>query len=265
MDRLLVLRLRNHGCAAEVRINDITVLRAPACGAMRSLAVNEFLFEGQNHLSLEIDPAPSALDGDMPPRVALGPTDASVRLLLPRIGRPGNESQARALAELDWAAAEGDVVAPPIHVRRTIDLPVKFPRWRWLDMPVVDDPASAQPVVARFIQTLALALAKGEADAMVQAARLRFEELAMAYQQPVAELVARWRARIQLLQASKALQVMVPTLADVTLRPCAGGRLLECVAPDGQPILRTEAADDGSRHAWPVRVAVIDGQCHILR
>lgn len=265
MDRLLLLRLRAVGCAAEVRINDIPVLRAPARGALMSLAVNEFLLEGHNQLSLEIDPAPAALDSEMPARIALGASGASVRLLLPRIGRPGNESSARALAALDWAVADGEVVSPPIRQQQNIDLPLKFPRWRWLDMPVVEDPTTVQPVVARFIQNLALALAKGDADALVQAARLRFEELALAYQQPVAELVARWRSRIQLLHAAKALRLLLPTLADVRVQPCAGGRLLECLAPDGEPILRTETAADGTRQAWPVRVAVIDDQCHILR
>jgi len=58
---------------------------------------------------------------------------------------------------------------------------------------------------------------------------------------------------------------VLPALNDVLLKPCAGGRLLECVGPTGEPALRTEPAADGTRQAWPVRVTVIDGRCLILR
>ena len=101
--------------------------------------------------------------------------------------------------------------------------------------------------------------------AFVHAARLRFEELAVAYGQPLPDLIERWRTRIRLLQVTQALKLQLPALADVRLLPCADGRLVECVAPDGDPVLRTEAAPDGSRQFWPLRVAVVDGRCHVLR
>lgn len=263
MERLLLLRLRSVGCAAEARINDIAVARTPPAGGEVSVPVHEVLLEGGNDLTLVLDPT---LPGAVPaPRLLDAPIAAGLRLLLPRVGHAGSESSARTLAELDHAVAAGEVHQPPCAVQRSVALPLKFPRWRWLDLPVIADPAAAQPVVARFAQGLAIALAKGDADAFVQAARLRFEELALAYQGEVADLVGRWRSRIQLLHATQALKIVLPALADVVLLPCAGGRMVECVSPAGEPILRTEAAADGSTHAWPIRVAVIDGRCHIVR
>lgn len=262
MDRLLLLRLRTQGCAAELRLNDIPLLAAGP-GRTLNLPVNEYLFEGRNRMTLLIEPpAPGALP---PPRLADGDSGASARLLLPRIGRVGSEHSARSLAELDWAAADGEWVEPGTRLDQVLALPVKFPRWRWPDMPAVADPAAVQPLVARFVQGLALSLARGDPEPFVQSARLRFEELAQAYAQPLPELLARWRARIQRLHAAKALRLAVPALADVMLRPCGDGRLLECLAPDGAPLLRSAPADDGSQQAWPLRVAVIDGHCHVLR
>jgi hypothetical protein len=49
------------------------------------------------------------------------------------------------------------------------------------------------------------------------------------------------------------------------LRACANGRLLECLDSQGQPALQTLPAPDGSVASWPLRVALVNGQCHILR
>jgi hypothetical protein len=264
MERLLLLRLRSTGCRVEVRVNDIPVARTTATPAHLSMPVHEFLFEGTNELALVVEP-PNAQGLVPPPRLAPAACGASLRLLLPRVGQAGSEHNARALGELDWALAEGELINPPLRLARQIELPVKFPRWRWVDVPVLPEPAEAQPIVAAFVQQLAISLARGDADTFLQAARLRFEDLALAYQRPLPELADRWRARIQMLHATKALKVVIPALPEVLLRPCAGGRLLECVGADGEPVLRTEAAADGTRQAWPIRVAVIDGRCHVMR
>lgn len=262
MERLLLLRLRSSGCAAEALINDIAVARTPPAGGEISVPIHEYVLEGGNRVGLTLDPLPPGAEAK--PRLLGAPMIGAVRLLLPRVGSVGSESSARTLVELDHAMPAGEIVHAPITAERAVELPIRFPRWRWLDLPTIDAQAQ-QPVVARFVQGLAITLARGDADAFVQAARLRFEELAVAYQQNVADVVARWRSRIQLLHATKALQIVLPGLADVVLLPCAGGRLVECLSPAGEPVLRTEPAADGTRHAWPIRVAVIDDHCHVMR
>lgn len=263
MERLLLLRLRSSGIAAEARLNDIPVARTPAGGGEVCMPVHEYLFEGTNHVGLVLDPPPPVAQAA--PRLLGTPVAAGVRLLLPRVGTLGSESSARTLIELDHALDAGEIFQPPAPVYRSVELPIRFPRWRWPDLPVIADPPAQQPVVARFVQGLAMALARGDAESFVQAARLRFEELALAYQQDLADAVARWRSRIQLLYATKTLQVVLPALPEIILLPCAGSRLVECVGAAGEPILRTAPAADGTSQAWPIRVAVIDGHCHIVR
>lgn len=263
MERLLLLRLASVGCAAEARLNDFALGRTPAQGGMLTLAVHEYVLEGDNELVLVIDPAPPGVEAA--PRIAAVDNAASLQLLLPRIGAIGSPAASRTLAAVDWTAAEGAVVMPSTQVRRQATIAVRFPRWRWLDAPPLADPQALQPLAAAFVQSMALALARGDTEAFLAAARLRFEELALAYQKPPAELAARWRSRIQLLYAGKALRPVMPALGEVIVRPCAGGRLLDCLSADGEPALRTEPAPDGTRQAWPMRIAVVDGQCHILR
>ena len=144
-------------------------------------------------------------------------------------------------------------------------MPVKFPGWRWLDAPMIDDVEAHRGMVATFLRSIVVDLLKGEVESYLTASRLRMEELALAYQQPVATVTAKMRARLQLLHATKALKMPIPTPAALVLNRCAGRRLLECMNSDGQPILATAPAADGSVSAWPVRVAVANGRCHILR
>ena len=266
MDRLLIMRLYVQGCSAEVLVNDIPVGRTSAGSGMLSMPVHEYLLDGANEVSLVIDPAPAGAVG-VPalPRLAEGVVGARLRLLLPRLGQVGSELQARNVAEVVWGVPEGDVFATPQTITRSMFLPIKFPRWRWLDAPVVDDVQAHKPLIAAFLQAIAVDLLRGDAESLLTASRLRLEELALAYQQPVADITAKLRARLHLLHATKALKMAIPTAADMVLRRCANGRLIECMGSAGRPARATLPAADGSSSAWPVRVAVVNGHCHILR
>ena len=263
MERLLLLRLQACGCTVEARVNDIAVARcAPGQGTV-STPVHEYVVEGDNLLSLVIEPcAPGATPA---PRLTGEPWAARLTLVLPRIDHVGSEDSARTVAELDWALPAGEIVQPPLDVTRRVTLPIRFPRWRWLDLPRHAESPAAQTAAATFVQGLAIALARADADTWLRATRLRLEDLSVAYRLDPAAMAERWRARLRLLQATGALQVRLPAIADIRLRSCAGGRLLDCVDAAGDPVLRTAPDADGTVRLWPVRVAVIDGQCHVLR
>ena len=266
MDRLLIMRLVVQGCAAEALINDIPVGRVGPAGGVLCLPLHEYLLDGANEVSLVIDPAaPGATGMQALPRLAQGVVAARLWLLLPRIGQPGSELQARTVAEVEWGVPDGDVYTTPLTITRSIFLPIKFPRWRWLDAPVVDDVEAQRPLVAAFVQAIAADLLRGDPELYLTASRLRLEELALAYQQPVADITTRLRSRLQLLHATKALKMAIPGTSDMLLRPCANGRLIECMGSENRPALATQPGPDGNTSAWPVRVAVVNGRCHILR
>lgn len=269
MERCLMLRLQSQGCAAEVWLNDMPLGRTSLQEPALCLPVHEYLLAGSNRLELVIDPPAAGQPQEASAfKLCDGVVGAYARLLLPRIGALGQEGQARNLGELVWAAVDGDVY--PLGQRVAVDatLPVKFPRWRWLDAPPLAAAGTLEelkPLVAGYLQRLAIALAKGEVDTFVAACRLKLEELALAYQQPLADVTARLQSRLALLHATRALKMVIPDAASLRLRLCGNGRLLECLGADGQPALATQPAPDGSTAAWPVRLAIVNGQCHILR
>lgn len=264
MERLLVLRLQSVGVAAEALINGVPVARTGPALAVATVPIHEFTLAGGNELELVIQPPPPGQDAAPEPWLSDGHCGASLRLLLPRTGQLAHPENARTLALLEWAPVAGDVSEVPATLRSAVDLPIAFPRWRWLDAPVLDDLASLRAPLATYLQGLALGLMRGDVEPLLLAARLRLEDLAQAYQRNLADDVGRLRLQVQQLHARQPLKPLMPKADTLRLRAVAGGRLLECLAPDGTPALQSAVADDG-RVAWPVRVAMIEGRFYVLR
>jgi hypothetical protein len=270
IERLLVLRLESIGLVAEAALNGVPLARSTPGGGAVTLPVHEYALAGANELTLQLLPPDTTvadvLAGPPPtqPWLADAPAAASLRLLLPRVGQRAHPEFARTVAALDWAAPAGEVHELPLLLRRSVELPITFPRWRWLDAPAVADVGAVVPAAASFLQPLAIALQRGDVEPLVQAARLRFEELAQAYQSDLAADVARFRDAVAAAHAALPLKPAVPVPAKLRLRGLAGGRLLECLDPAGEPVLRC-AGPGGSTLAWPIRLAVVDGRFYVLR
>jgi hypothetical protein len=265
MDRLLVLRLRAKGVTAEAWLNGLPLARTPKGGGDCCVPVHEYVIAGDNRLELVIEPPP-LVPGAPPaaPVVGDGEARAEAMLLLPRVGQLASEHSARQLGHLTWTSVEGEVFRPPVRQSLEVDIPVRFPRWRWLDAPEIADVDGLRAPAAAYLQDVAIALSRGDPEHLAVAAKLRFEELALAYQRTAADDQARWRARVQLLHAQKALRPELPTPESLHLRPVADGRLLECLGADGLPVLRC-ARPDGSRVYWPMRLAAVERRFYPLR
>jgi hypothetical protein len=264
MERLLVLRLEAVDCQAEALLNGVPLARVDPARPARTLPVHEFTLAGANELELVVHPPPPGAPEVTAPQIGDGKAWAGVRLLLPRVGQIAHPSNARTLAQIDWAVPEGELYEAPVHIAQKVELKIAFPRWRWLDVPMVDDAVAARPQAIQLLQRLAVGLARGDPDPFLKAARLRFEELALAYQRNLADEAGRWRTLVQALRAAGPFKPELASLPGLQLRKVAGGRLLECLAADGQPALRG-AGTDGVLRQWPLRVAMIEGGLHVLR
>ena len=264
MERLLVLRLETSGCNAEAVINGVPLVRVGGPQAVATLPVHEYWLAGNNELELRVHPGPPAEPAVPEPRLSDGQAWASLRLLLPRVGGVADPASARSVAQLDWAPPADEVYEAPALLRKSVDLPIAFARWRWLDAPVIDNPAALQKDAAAYLLEIALGLARGNPEPLISAARLRLEELATAYQRPLADDVARLRQQVQRLHALQPLKPVLPSAGKLLLRPVAGGRLLECLASDGQPLLQSPVAGGGVQH-WPLRIAAVEGRFYVLR
>ena len=247
MERLLMLELAAGGCAVEVHLNGMPLAALGPAGGSTSLAVHEYTLAGRNELTLIVGPAAPGASAPSQPRIAIGPTWARARLVLVRQGQSPADPAVRVLGVAEWATTEGRSYDAPSAHKREVELPVNFPRWRWLDAPPIE-------------------LGRGNPEPLIAASKLRFDELAIAYQGDAATAVQRFRDQVQGLYAAKALKVLPPVADDLVLRPLVDGRLIECLASTGGPALRTSNdAPELGEQAWPIRLAMVEGRIYVLR
>lgn len=264
MERLLVLRLESQGCTAEALFNGVPLARVGPSAPVATVPVHEFTFAGGNEIELVVHPGPPGAPPAPEPMIADGQSWASLRLLLPRSGAVAHPASARTLAQVDWGPAADEVFEAPVAQRRSVELPISFPRWRWIDAPVIADSPTLKAEVAKYLLDIAVGLARGNPEPLIQASRLKLEDLALAYQRNLADDVGRLRVHVQQLHAAQPLKPALPAAGKLLLRAVAGGRLLECLRPDGSPLLQSATAGGGSI-AWPLRLAAIDGRFYVLR
>lgn len=264
MDRLLVMRLETSGVAAEAVFNGVPLLRAGGARTAATLPVHEYALAGANTLELVVQPGPPGAVAEPEPQLSEGKAWASLRLLLPRVGSVAHPESARTLAQLDWGPPADEVYETPFALQASVELPISFPRWRWLDAPPIAESPTLKKDVAAYLLPIALGLARGNPEPFVQASRLRLEDLATAYQRKLADDVGRLRVHLQGLHAEMPLKPVLPAPARLVLRPVGGGRLIECLGGDGRPFLHSPRAG-GERVDWPLRLAAVDGRFYVLR
>lgn len=269
MERLMLLRLWAKGCAAEAHLNGFPVARVGKDGGCVTLPVHEYTLQGKNRLSFVAGAA--SVTGEVPPaqpRRSRGDLAVQVSLALCHKGQSPVDPNARVLAQLGWTPAVDEAHDWPFSFSKDVDLPVSFPRWRWLDAPPVQTGAPLTRQILETLQGIALDFHRGDAESYVQLCRLRIEEQALAYQRNPAEVVTGIRDHLQSLFEAGTLATVAPPEPDsFVLRPMANGKLVEPVLPDGSPVLRTEPGKDPllSQVAWPLRLAQVEGKLYALR
>ncbi len=270
MERVLVVKAQALDCEVEVLLNGVPVARIDAARSSAVVPVHEYALEGDNLLELVVWPhAPQALQqAELPAPVtwvSSGKQSAHVRMLLPRLGNAADEDTARTLAQLDWAPEAGVSCEFPLTNALSFKLPASFPRWRWLDAPPIVLTPEMRQLALAFVQELAQRLAAGEIDAFMQATRLRSDELAVAYQQDVAQTRARLQAYLTDAAAAGRFKWLPMEDESFVLRSVAQGRLLECLDVSGGPMLRTAPDDSGQALALPLRLAAVEHKLYVLR
>lgn len=265
MERLMVVKLVSQGCTAEAWFNGLPLARVTPHAPEAVVPAHEAALPGMNRLELVVGPGSDVTGAAVLQQIAPHAMAAQVHLLLPRIGAAVDEAQARTLARVEWACTAGETFSSPTRQVQEAELPIRFPRWRWLDAPVVQPTPALTQQAHAFVTGLARDLARGQTDSFMAATRLRTEELALAYQRSPDTEAARLSEWLEQMYAASALiwQPLMPE--ELRLRPLAGGRLLECLGGDGRAALTTMPDSKGDVLALPLKLSVVEGRFYVLR
>jgi hypothetical protein len=267
MERLMVIRLVAQGCNAELWLNGLPVASVSPQAPQVVVPVHEAACVGPNRLELVVDAAGQAgISSLRRTETALLDMAAQVQLLLPRMGTSIDESKTRTLARMEWTCPRGEALSLPVRRMHDAELPIRLPRWRWLDAPVVAQPSAELKLLAHgFVTGLARDLARGQCESFMAATRLRTEELALAYQRSPESEATRLREWLEQMYASSRLVWQPLAPEEVQLRPLAGGRLLECLGGDGRGALTTVPDEQGNTLVLPLKLSVVEGRFYVLR
>lgn len=268
MERLMMLRLQAKGCAAEAHLNGMCVARLGDAGGVVTLPVHEYTLSGKNRFSLVAGPVSKEPSTPPLPRISRGDLAISIKLALCHQGQSPEDPNARVLSQLSWMPGINETFDWPFTFSQDVDMPVTFPRWRWLDAPVVQQNEALDKQVLVLLQSLALDFQRGDPENFLQISRLRIEELALAYQRTPQACVQSMREHFQRLFEAGALATVLPAEpGGFQLRSLAQGRLVEPVLADGSPVLKTAFDDKASpaQTCWPLRLAQVEGKLYALR
>ncbi len=265
MERLMVIKLDGQGCTAEAWLNGLPVARVTPTAPLAVVPVHEAALAGTNRLELLVGPDSGAASAAALLQTAPHAMAAQLHLLLPRMNNAIDETQSRTLARLEWTCAQGEPLTLPVQRVQEAELPIRFPRWRWLDAPIVQPTAALVQEAHAFVAGLARDLARGQTESFIVATRLRTEELAAAYQRSAESEGARLREWLDQMYASSCLVWQPLPPGEMQLRSLAGGRLLECLGGGGRAALTTMPDKAGNTLALPLKLSVVEGRFYVLR
>lgn len=256
---------------AEFYLNDIPLfVRGPVLGIYADSPVNQYTVDGVNTLSILVRPGPTpaeARSGENGEKTIVQPKGdkAHVRLVGYPYGALSGGDEGQELLRLDWNGHEEDEFEFPLELSARVDLGEIHGPWCWQDAPILELNDDTRKSVHEFLEAARKDLAAANAEAHIDRVRLHLRELARAYD-------SRASTKMNLIRTSLAEDKAQPGFGfeeldpeSYSLRLCAGGRLIQCVGKDWEPLIKQLPGPDGDTASYEMMIAKIDGEWKVVR
>jgi hypothetical protein len=266
---LWMLALEANLCTAEAIVNGIPVARVgPSAAPKTQRPIHEFLRPRKNEIQLVVEPGPTpsrALQAGSELTAAPQMTAALTLRHMPQGSYPEDPAVKR-LLQIDFRPAPGSKISTPALLRGEADGPEWLPRWSWFDAKQISMSAAVVDNVARFLQQLGAALAQGNPEPYIEAARTRFEDNAAAYRGDANANRTTFRDQLKRRSADKQFLIEPVRRETLDLRLCGNNNVIDCVDAQWEPVLRAAKRPDGSIPLrYPTKVAFLGDRLAIVR
>ena len=250
----ILLQLRVRAGRAEARINDIPVTRVDEEEILNvSVPPQPYLIDGENTLKLYAAP----FDPDRP-----GAFEARARIAGFSFGDFANFDSGETWSDIQWSP---EMAGRPVGQRFAYETPH---RWQWQDAPELTLDDELRGRLDAYVGDLHAAFAQRDAQALVAAREVVFEEGQRAFAPPLIppspDEFAQGLAERD--EETWRVEPFLPQRGNYRL--VAKRRLVELIGPFGHPLLRQAPAPDVPPDllmTMPVKVGLVDGELKALR
>lgn len=257
MTPILHVEMQVTRCDARFLVNDIPVgtLRHRLSG-YQALPIHEYLVQGQNTLRIErLDAPPLPAPGDEPAAPDPdGPPGARLSVAGYEVGMTPGQDKGRVTSLLEFKSLNASGQAVNAADGR-FDLANWPMRWSWQALTVLDwQSPQARRAVFQFLQVFGQHFKAGDASAIGAALLPKMTDYCQAYGLNLRAEIAELNGRMARRAADPSFEMLPLAEVDLVLRPCAGGRLVDCLVASGEPAIRWKDARVGNRGAIALRL-----------
>lgn len=261
MDKTLLLRASVKGQDALLSLNGMVLARLHD-GRELLLPIHEYVQSGENRIQVTVLPGVSKN-----PDHALITQDcsATVWVELQKDRGPDVLVQPHVLFELNVSFQRGQRLRKNRLLDSTVDLPVSFPRWRYLDVLPSTHSANDVVLIEDFLLNLLAQIKAGKTTALLPFFTIRNRELAAAYGLDPQHVHGDFAAHLnhlcvhaELLESTLDPQCwQVQCVRQSPVHALLGKNL--------EPLLQWKCSLSGASLQLPMHVAVLGGEVFVLR
>ena len=252
MDKTLLIRAISHGSDALLCLNGMVLCKLPAGQEIR-LPVHEFIQSGENRIQLVL------LDGVL--------KNIHGRLCVELQKDRGADAlvQPQVLYEFEKSVSRGERLASNRLIDVCVDLPVSFPRWRYLDVMQASGDEQDVQRIQDFVFNLLRLFQEKKISLLLPCFSVRNREIAIAYGLDAQQVHRDFQMHLQQVTEQGVLPDDVWDPKSWCLLPVRGAAVYALLNSQHQSLLQFQINDDGTVFQIPMHVGVLGGEVFVLR
>lgn len=264
-EHIVALDVEVRGCQAVLLLNGIPVTRMGGDNGTlaNGIPVQQFVLDGANELEVVVNPGPTPSRMRQPAGL-LDAKDAriSVKAMQYRRGTIAGEGGGEELARVNWGGVPA--AAFPLSLKAHFQLRRSWGPYAWESAPPLGAAGGLRAEIEPLLRRLAADFLKGEVDVYEELAATCLRETDQAYGREEGDTLSSLSKGVLVASCDDDWALVPLQQVKWDLNLCAGGRMVDCVAEDWHPILRSVEIE-GSTSYFPAKLARLNGQLRIVR